>query len=236
MLGVYRPGERQHLAVEPVGHQLVDESRGPRWEPLADHPQYRTVVVAHPLIGALGEQIDELVMGAVDEQLTEQPAQRRPPWPLYKASDQRVLQDRLDILVAQHRHQRAHRGGQLGGGPLGVARLRQPVAEPAADADPVELVGHHHLGEEVGADELAEVLSQRVFLTRDDRGMRDGQPQRVAEQSGHREPVSQPADHAGLSHCLHVPNPWGSVVVEPSHHIHHRRTQQERQRDGLHPA
>ena len=40
--------------------------------------------------------------------------------------------------------------------------------------------------------------AQLVLLGGDDRGVRDGQAERVAEEGGDREPVGERADHAGL--------------------------------------
>ena len=41
----------------------------------------------------------------------------------------------------------------------------------------------------------ASVVGDPVLVARDDRGVRDRQAERMAEQRGHREPVGQPADH-----------------------------------------
>jgi hypothetical protein len=47
-------------------------------------------------------------------------------------------------------------------------------------------------------DELAELGRQLVLLARHERGVRDAQAERVAEQRGDREPVGEPAHHPGL--------------------------------------
>ena len=53
-------------------------------------------------------------------------------------------------------------------------------------------------GEHVPGDEPAERAAQPLLLARDDGGVRDRQAERVAEQRGHREPVGDAADEAGL--------------------------------------
>ena len=49
--------------------------------------------------------------------------------------------------------------------------------------------------QEIVAQEIGERVADPVLVARDDRGVRDRQAERVAEQRGHREPVGQPADH-----------------------------------------
>ena len=53
-------------------------------------------------------------------------------------------------------------------------------------------------------DELAERLAELRLALRDDRGVGDGQAERVAEQRDHGEPVGQAAHHRGLGGGLHV--------------------------------
>jgi hypothetical protein len=43
-------------------------------------------------------------------------------------------------------------------------------------------------------DELAELVGDPVLIARNDSGVRDRQPERLAEQSDHRIPVGEPAN------------------------------------------
>ena len=47
-----------------------------------------------------------------------------------------------------------------------------------------------------------EGVADAVLVARDDRGVRDRQAERVAEQRGDREPVGEAADHGRLGECL----------------------------------
>ena len=75
---------------------------------------------------------------------------------------------------------------------------------PVADVGGPHPLGDGVGGEEAGLDELAERLAELLLALGDDRGVGDRQPERVAEQRHHGEPVGQPADHRGLGGGLHV--------------------------------
>ena len=125
----------------------------------------------------------------------------------------RLADDRLHVGVAQHGQGPAQRGGQLGRHPVGVVRFGQPGAEPAADADGAQPLPYDVLGEEVLPDELAERDAQLVLLGGDDRGVRDGQAERAAEERRDREPVGERADHAGLGGRGDVAGPGARAGV-----------------------
>src|SRR3546814_3304856 len=76
-------------------------------------------------------------------------------------------------------------------------------------SDPRQLhpLGHGSGGQEARLDELAEGLSELLLALGDDRRVGDGQPERVAEQRHHREPVGQATHHRRLRRGLHVPEP-----------------------------
>ena len=69
-------------------------------------------------------------------------------------------------------------------------------------------------GQEVLLHEGAQARADLVLLARDDRGVRDRQPERVPEQRGDGEPVGQRADHRGLGGGPHVADPGAGVPAE----------------------
>ena len=91
------------------------------------------------------------------------------------------------------------------------------------------------LGQEVALDELAEAAADLVLAVGDDRGVRDRQAERVAEQGGDREPVGERADHRRLGEGPHVPDP-AVTTVDRRDDIDHGREQEHRQRECLHAA
>ena len=116
--------------------------------------------------------------------------------------------------------------------------VRQPLAEPAGDLGVAQLGLDHLRRHEVLPDEGAEALAELVLLALDDRGVRDRDAQRVLEQRGHREPVGQRADHAGLARRRRS-RPRRAAPLRlrpPADQEHHRGADQEAQRDHLHPA
>lgn len=84
---------------------------------------------------------------------------------------------------------------------------------------------------------LAEALASLVLLSRDDRGVRDLQPQRMAEEGGDGEPVGQRADHPGLGRCTDVSEPPrpAPCLAPLAGQEDDGRADQESQRHRLHP-
>ena len=56
-------------------------------------------------------------------------------------------------------------------------------------------------------EEVGERLADPVLVARDDRGVRDRQAERMAEQRGDREPVGKAADHRRFGEGLHIAQP-----------------------------
>ena len=92
----------------------------------------------------IGEQLDQGFLAVFGQQRGQHPPDRRPPLRLGDALDDHPVQHVLHVLVAQHLHQYPQHIRRLGGDPLGVRRLRQPLAEPAGDLRVAQL-GLHHL-------------------------------------------------------------------------------------------
>ena len=143
------------------------------------------------------------------------------------------------LVVVQHQRQaRPPRCRAPAASCVGVRRFGQPLARPAAGpARVAEPLADDLGGEEVLADEASQPFADLVLLARDDRGVRDRQPQRVPEQRGHREPVGEAADHGRLGGRLDVaPAP---VAVADSHAADDEDRggdDQQAAGDDLHPA
>src|SRR3546814_2475987 len=76
-------------------------------------------------------------------------------------------------------------------------------AEPPRDAGRAQPVGDQPGLQEVALDEAAETDADALLVARDDRGMRDRQAERPAEQGGDREPVGPTADQRRLRAGAH---------------------------------
>ena len=101
--------------------------------------------------------------------------------------------EKLEVRVAQLEARSA------GADAIAFARGgAQEAARGAGDVHPPHPPRDHAGDEEILLDEIGQRLADAVLVARDDRGVGDGQAERVAEQGGDREPVGEPADHAGL--------------------------------------
>ena len=116
------------------------------------------------------------------------------------------------------------------GGSLRRELARRPTGDrshhglhvPRLDArrSPGEQAGHVHLrdlagdvlgGQHAVAHHRAHARGHELPVRRDQRGVRDGQPERAAEQRGHREPVGEAAHHARLRDGEDPPAPPGGA-------------------------
>ena len=84
---------------------------------------------------------------------------------------------------------------------LALRRLEE-AARRAGEVDMAHPPRHHRRDEEILLEEIGQRLADAILVARDDRGVRDRQAERVAEQRGDREPVGQPADHPRLGERL----------------------------------
>jgi hypothetical protein len=120
--------------------------------------------------------------------------------PAISARDARdePLQQPPRPAILQRAQQPWQRFGQCLGGRARLAAVGQEAADDPGHVQPLDQPPHLGLGEDVARDEVAEAAPEPFLLAGDDRGVRDGQPHRPAEQCGDRKPVREPADDARL--------------------------------------
>ena len=111
--------------------------------------------------------------------------------------------------------------------PGAEGRLRQEAADRAGDVDALHPPRHHRGGEEIVLEEQSERVADPVLVARNDRGVRNRQPERMAEQGRHREPVCNATDQAGLCEGAHEA-PGGMLHFQP------RRGDEDRRHAGQH--
>ena len=126
----------------------------------------------------------------------------------------------------QHARQRHRRG------PRRLSIGKEAVQDPR-QIEPRQHAGHLLAGKYVCCDEAAERCPEPLLLMRDDRRVRDGDAERMAEQGRHREPVGDAADEAGLGTCLQqiARPPFGQRVAAEGERGH-----QDQQRGGEGPV
>ncbi len=88
-----------------------------------------------------------------------------------------------------------------------AGRCLEEAAGRPGDVDILHSPRDDRRDQEIFLEEIGERLADPVLVARDDRGVRDGQAERVAEQRGDREPVGEAADHRRLGECLDVGQP-----------------------------
>jgi hypothetical protein len=98
--------------------------------------------------------------------------------------------------------QRGEDCGQARGQRLGRRADRRGIgeetAQQAGEIGPHQHAGHLGLGDHMRADEPPERPAEAGLLRRDDRGMGNGNAERMAEQRGDSEPIREASDHARL--------------------------------------
>ena len=102
---------------------------------------------------------------------------------------------------------------------------RRRVAHPPRD---------HRGDQEILLEEAGERLADAVLVARDDRGVRDRQAERMAEQGGHREPVGEAADHRRLGERLDIAERGICVLEARGREEDRGHHHQQAGRDDLH--
>ena len=99
---------------------------------------------------------------------------------------------------------------------------QRAAGEELGHVEPADLARHVLPREDAVAHHRPHPPGQELPVGGDDRGVRDGQAERMAEQGGDREPVGDAADQAGLGEGAHE-SPGRMEMVEP-----HRRDEDRR--------
>jgi hypothetical protein len=199
----------------------------------AHHLLHRLGVVAQPVVQLGQGQVDQPVVQVVAQRLIEEPTQERRDRLLPEARHQCVVDQRGDVLVA-HLAQGQH--GQLSDlvdHATRVVLVGQPGGHPGRDRGGRHPVADDLLVEEVLSHEVLEPLAEIVLALRDQRRVRDRQPERVLEQRGHREPVRDRTHHRRLG--AGVDEAEEAVLVE-RHDVDGGGEEEQRHRDGAHLA
>ena len=110
----------------------------------------------------------------------------------------------LDILIAEGLGRGDHQISGLTGEAGGVGLVGQPGGQAGNEPAGADSLGQNIGVEEVLLHELAESGGELILALDDQRGVRYRQAQGTAEQSRHREPVRDAADHGRLGAGLHV--------------------------------
>ena len=227
-----QPGEHagEHPVVDPVGHP----GRGGVAELGAED---QPVLLEEPGQPAQPGREHLLVPVAVDHQLQHPGQHRRGRRRLQPAVDQRGDR-RLDVLVAQQvaeRADRPRRRPRPAARPGRARRGRRPAGRARRSSSSV--CSTTARVRKFSCTKAAQALADLVLLARDDRGVRDRQPQRVPEQRGDGEPVGQRADHRGLGGRPHVADPAPTSAAEQhAGEEDHGGEQEQPGGQPLHPA
>ncbi len=115
----------------------------------------------------------------------------------------------------------------------GVCRGSQPVGQPRSRVELLQLRQHLRGAQEVVADEAREVGADAVLVGRDDRGVRNGQAERMPKQRDHREPVGDGADHRGLGKSRDVAEPRMARLEGFGQRVQQRGGDEQAERDAF---
>ena len=148
---------------------------------------------------------------AVPHDLSEQPPHHGRLVRSDEFRDQHVTGERLDCrIIDPGQHIVDALAGPLNHNVL-VSLHRQPRAHTLRHLRGTDLGGNGFCAQEVHGHKRRHGLTQHVLLTRNDRGVRDGNPKRVPEQCGDGEPVGQASDHRRFRRPGHKPPHTGLV-------------------------
>ncbi len=145
-----------------------------------------------------------------------------------------AVDERLDVLVAQDLRAGRQRLRRLERDRARVLRRRDPRREPLGDPQRAEAIRDHLARQEVVLHERAKRAGHAILARRDDRRVRNGDAERMAEQRGDREPVREPADHGGFRHCANEAEPRVRFLECAGHHVHDDGQNQQPRRPALH--
>ncbi|MNE25518.1 hypothetical protein D3C80_1188500 [compost metagenome] len=194
-------------------------------------------LVLQQLVQLAQQLVEHGLVAALVSQQVEQLAAEGGQIHLAQLGGGAALDEAAHPLVAQGMDAVAGDADQLATERLGIARLAQPAGQPRRRVERLELGQHLRGGEEMGADEVGEILAQARLLARDDRRVRDRQAQGMAKQCGDGEPVGDRADHRRLGEGRQVAPAPGRLRHR---HMRGQRVQrggqqQQTEGDGLHP-
>ena len=110
----------------------------------------------------------------------------------------------------------------------------QKTSGRARDVEALHPPRDHRGDQEILLEEAGERFADAVLVARNDRGVRDRQAERMAEQGGHREPVGEAADHRCLRERLHIAKRGISVLECARREEDRGHHDQQAGRDHLH--
>jgi hypothetical protein len=161
-------------------------------------------VIGEIAIGAGHDGVEQLsVLATRDDGAQGPPGQRRHLHGPGRAG-QLGGEHALDILIAESLGRRDHQVRGVTGDGGGVGRVGQPAGQAGNEPGGLDPLDKNVSVEEVLLDELTESGAELVLALDDHRGVRYRQAQGMAEESRHREPVGNAADHGRLGGGLHV--------------------------------
>ena len=235
-VGLHCGDELHGLVVDGVVDEPVCEARHPGRQAAGHQAGERLRVRVEPPRDRLGREIDGAVVGVGLDDLLEPRAGRRPPLGRHQMFAGEVGDEVAHVVVAERIEHGDRDRRPFGADPLGVLRLAQPLAAAQRDLRAREL-GAHDVGcQEVRLDELAECAADLVLAARDDRGVRDRESERTAEQRGDGEPVGKRSDHAALGSSTHVAEPGQPLLQRERDDERDGHEQERAERDRLHAA
>ena len=148
----------------------------------------------------------------------------------------RAFDDATEAFVIQTFEDVGDQARRAGANARPFARRRlEEAAGGSGDIEPLHPPGNHRRNEEVLLEEGRERLADPILIARDDRGVRDGQAKRVAEQRRDGEPVGEAADHGRLGEGFGVAEPGLCRFQSAREGEHGGHDEEQAGGDDLHP-
>ena len=204
-------GPAQHLEVRPPRHALVEPGRRPGRGTVADERGDDVLVPLQPVVHLAATMSTSLWCA---RSATTCSSSRPPAGAQGRASIGRSTTCSSSAATRSScrswSRPRAS-AGELRAHALRVPGVGEPGAGPPGDAHGGDAAADDVGREEVRRDEILQRPAEGVLAGRDERGVRDRQPERAAEERGHGEPVGCGADHGRLAGGVDEADPAGLV-------------------------
>ena len=202
---------------------------------IVDHRAQRRFLRFEQRAGAAQQAVDHRGMAPVGNQPGQDLAQQRGKVDPFDLAAERGFGRATDPFGIERGQDLGNQAGDPFADAAGAPRrIGQPAADHPRRIQPLQPPRHDLGGQEIGAQECRHAVGDAILVGRDDRGVRDRQAQRMAEQRGYRKPVGQSADHRRLGKGGKIAprRPFAAVQPGQQEREGHHRQQRGRHDPG----
>ena len=174
---------------------VVDHTRHPPRALRLDAIANQLLILIHRFREQPDRLVEQLLVTVARGDQREHSSEQRRHLGAPDALHEHAVDQPLHVVVREHASAARQRLRRVLRERATVLRRCEPVGEMLRDVERREPSGEHIAAQKVARDEAAETAADLILACRDDRRVRDRDPERMAEERRHREPVRHAADH-----------------------------------------